>query len=1271
MSSIDHVIERSREPGEFRERREFSIARGQAIQKLRKFALVDPHYYILELIQSAVANGATYIDIKCGSDGMALSYIGGHFTENALAQLFDFLFASEDDVEHGPLRQLALGVNALMLFDPEEIVVETGNGTLPGTSRIAIRGGEDTVEVGRPDKALEGTFIRANGLDRKAMKKRSSLDSHGGKPREYTAVEDRCLVAPVPILFNQDPVFGYSSQRTPKSLFGFHKTVSFDEGDLYGTIGIARRHSGSVFRLLTHGVWIESTRHEFPGKGDSPVTNLGGVVTFDRLRKTADHSAIVEDERYQEMWLRLRPYVNKLVAGDIDNVGYDVWTLDGQHLENRELLDILRGSDSVVLIPEDAVDDEQYAESARKIGESLAMPVLGVSAEDREVVETLGGRDVDFVTPDLDDERELHFYTGNEAPLPSRPWLIAPVELGSSSLVDVAKRLPAPQASVPIQPRLSDDTVLDEVSTGALRKAAWILGESPSKGQPLDEWKSKHLDTRSESISAAVYTPETRSGDDYGINVEVRNAGRVVWKGNLEAVAPGQVLIIEVADMAPRRLWNPPAGGDKPVAEMLASAVVDSHLNALEDAADRGLQAALRADVGPNTNAARLTLSSLVHRVVKRITSDGGQTGVRFSVVDPDLDVEILEIPILRTLSGNDVSLRDLERMLGDCHGLVYAVRADIAADLEELDRDRILVVDEVVERLLVALVGPTAYVRVDERDVVVEYGQFQCRDIAVGLRDYPQFPLLVEGGDVESLDDKKRRDVINMLVSKLVDVAESDAPDAEAQELRRHAWRHLQWFAAHRSDYAVAEAAGEQVDELPLFALSQQRTCGFGDIRRAIEDRGTVEMLDGWAMGAGEQSFLDAVDRQIASYDDVDGDFILDMNPFVLHLLGGVVQGTADYHLSQQEIDALDRRHGDRDAMLESVDVDNDYARGTMGIPQNPVDNPAIVVFSGTTQQAVLRQDLGQQFGVIGKVRLRQGIDVDDVEGMLADIARDVLSHLLARLPGLASGDDADRYNRALSALLEYASNQVQLVGRRDLTVDSEVRDVLAREILNVPLFPGPDGLPTSAMALYRDFQDQVGTALARRQDVQYRPRIADDQCPPALMEWLDSEMTVEHIHRPGHTAELQAIESGPGADADPTIRCATRTLEYWINALHPDMEPGDDCRLHIEVAADGDYFDGEKGDEYCHLVVQSSDPNRPLLCINPDHWMTRWMMGSGDDSERSIAWAILGACSRINRVLDEVTNEHELICQRRVAEALRDGRLAMIRSETNGERP
>ena len=1285
MTNIDDVIERARQPGEFTERREFTVARDQAIEKLRKFALVKPHYYILELIQSAVANGATYIDIQCGRREMMMSYVGGSFEKQQLGRLFDFLFAAQDDLEQGALRQLALGVNALMHYEPDEIIVESGDGTTGGTSRITIHG-EDRVEVGTPDRPLEGTFVRTSGMSGRPL--------FQDRPREYRAVQDRCLVAPVPILFNHEPVFGYSSQRTPKSLYGFTKTISFDEGDLYGTIGLARRHSGAVFRILTHGVWIQSTRHSFEVGGDR-LDTLGGVVTYDRLRKTADHSSIVEDERYDQMWARIKPYVHQLLSDGVQADDHQVRTLVGDEIEGRELMELFHQVDGVVMVPPEAAQRGEAHDAALKIGESLGLPVLCVPEGNREDVKTLAGGDVEFVVPDLGDDEELHFYTRNEDRLPARPWLTAPVDLGNSSFLDVVEAIPVSPLDDSIRPQLSDADLLDETSMPTLRKAIELLDDHPGDEESLTSWKQRTLDPLGESIHATVYTPQDQRGESRRANVEVRSAGRVVWKGNLPAVADGQVVVIDVAGLSPQLLWSVPLSRqrarpgwglledcqtmtpplqsrpDQPVARYLAEGVLQNHLSELEQVADRGLRAALRTDVEPNSSAARLVLASLVPRVVKRIRA--GNPRIRFSIVDDQLDDRVLDIPLVVTLTGDSLSLRDIEQLMHDCHGRLYALRTDIDHYIDQVEKSRILEVDEPLERLLISLIGSGAYVQLNARDMASKYVAPDRRVLTlelpmVGLRGYPDFPLLIECGRPDDFDVEHKKLAVDELVAGLLETVKEEHGEYEGKETglrRRQAWRHLQWFAFYADDYDYAQEAVERVRDLPLFGLADGRTCSPAVLKQVIERQGHVEMLDGWASGISESTFNQASARQVtdvAELDDHPLGFELQMDPYVLHLLGDVVCGVAEYELSPAEMEAVEQPDVAPQRMLHQVIIDNQQAQGVIGVPYTEVDRPAVLVFSEETRRTICREDVAQNFGVIGKVRLRKGVKYEQSEENVSSAAYDVLAELLAQIPQLAANADARDYHRALEVLLNFAAGQLRLIAGADNTVDSNVRHPLAVEILNTPLFPAERGTPVSAMTLIYDFQDQAGSAIAASRGLDYQPQMVADELPEVLQRWIDRQLCIERIDR-----SVQPQKAAPTSEQNEhrrntTVRCIERTLEHWLNTLHPDTDLGVDATLHIHVRVDDQPFEDERAGRFCQLWRPDDlGDNRLILMVNPQHWMTRWIAREGDQSQRAIAWPLLAGYAHVNAVLDVVTDEHELICQQRVAEAMRGGKLEM----------
>ena len=1288
MSSIDEIIARSRQPGTFTERRTFTVARGRAIQKMREFALVDPHYYILELIQSAVSNGATFIDIQCDRTTTSLSYTGGSFHEAELAQLFDFLFASKDDVEHGPLRLLALGVNALMNFEPDEIVIETGDGTHKGTTRIEIRGADDVVEVGRPEAALNGTYLRATGLSRRKAARRSSLISIDGHPPEYNAVESRCLVAPVPILFNHDPLFGYSRQRTPQSMWGLRNELSFDEGDLYGAIGISQRRTGAVFRLVTQGVWIESARRGIPLSGGSVANDIGGVISFDRLRKTADHSSIVQDEIYEEMWLRLRPYVNRLKGQSGDETGFDVANLDGEALEPREIMEILRGNSRVVMVSKGRLGgddvrawDGDRVDLTRRIGESLRAPVLAVRRSDLSVLRNLAGVNVEIVQPRLDHEGSVKFYLSEPAGIPPHPWLISPEEVGKATLLDVAGALPLPSGAR--APEVEEDEKGNPASKKELEdilKAAFLLGEQGQLKEGLLNWKARRLDPRGESLTARLYSPEESEVMADGTNVEVRAVDRTVWSGTHDGITPGQLLIVNISDVAPSALKRR-LGDDGPtVAEVLSGALVEKCIGRLQAAGGRALRAALRSEVEPGTQAAALVLGSLSQRLVKRIRPEGASPRIRFAIVDPGLESEVLDLPVLRTLDGSGVSIRRLEEFFEHGQGLIYGVREDVEADLEGLDRGWILKLSGAEEQLLVSLVGPSAYVRVDRRDMLAAFEGVYCRDIAVGLRDSPDFPLLVEGPDVESgalmswPDEKKARcvqELVAQLMRRIDEGAGLDhesvahlevaSTDWDVEEHRRQAWRHLQRFALSRRKFDWLEE-DHYIDRYPLFLLSDGRMASLNALRSCLQRGEKLLMVDGWSqsgvgVGLGEGAVLDAVDE---------GTMELPMNAYVLFAFGDAVTGSAGEILSVEEARELDEE-GTGD-LLEELRFDDEVMQGVVGVPVEPVEDPAVIVFGADKKSVHVRRDLGRAFGVVGKARLKPGVSFDDAEGHLSKAAQDVLGHLLARVPRMdRDGDDAEIYERSLEVLLGYAGGQLTWEALSDHQVVMDLHTPLARRILNAPLFPTSRGVPVTAMSLCRAFQRQAAVALAMEHvEVELQVEGLAD-FPMALKRWIGQNLTLRKVQRPSCYRERRP--TAPTSEGQDPV---TATLSYWLQKLRPDTdgrEVSEDEGALIELASGEVFRDGLEG-EFCQLVVTGDrwseesgrGSNRERLWVNGDHWLAKWLSREGSVSAKPIAWAVLAAYAHINNVREPVTNDHELLFQQRVLKAMEDGELQMV---------
>ena len=67
-----HPLAAAAEPVSDAERKQFKLARRRAIEKLRRFALADPYFYILEIIQAAIA-GPTNRDAWNNAESSAIA----------------------------------------------------------------------------------------------------------------------------------------------------------------------------------------------------------------------------------------------------------------------------------------------------------------------------------------------------------------------------------------------------------------------------------------------------------------------------------------------------------------------------------------------------------------------------------------------------------------------------------------------------------------------------------------------------------------------------------------------------------------------------------------------------------------------------------------------------------------------------------------------------------------------------------------------------------------------------------------------------------------------------------------------------------------------------------------------------------------------------------------------------------------------------------------------------------------------------------------------
>ena len=844
MASIDEVIARSRQPGGFSEKKRFSVARQRAIRKMREFALADPHYYVLELIQAAVANSAENVDIRAEKREFGLSYIGGGYTQEELAQLFDFLFASKRDFEHGDLRQLALGVNALMIFEPESIIIESGDGTLASTTRIEIRGRDETVDVGTPDQALRGTFIRAAGLNRSAVRGKSNLDGTDYGPAETRAIEERCLAAPVPIIVNTEPVFGYSTVRTP-NIFGYDNVVSFDEGDLYGSIGRAVHAHKRFFKVMTWGVWISSLEHDLLEN-----TQMGGVVNYDHLNKTADHSGIVQDDRLQEFWARLLPYARRSQRGESGKAVFQIRPLGGEDLRPKALRDMVRDAQRAVVTPADLEPGSDRALLASEIGDALGAPVLCVADGEFEALQNIAGPSVRLIRPSLDDHDELAFFRQSSVEAPPRPWLCGVTEVEGLDVSEISEALVAEE--------YADSEVAVETFVNR------VLGDSGT-------------------INCRIYTPERAEfAGGGGVWARVMTMERLVWEGAIPSSFPGHVMDVEVPAVSPLGLTKGLPGNRKiTVAEAVAEIVARHVMANLEETASRAVTSLSQASVEPGSVAARIALAAISRDALLRLrepSPDETTPTLYMSMIEQSSELDLLELPLLETVGGEPVSVSELPMIMSRQHGLLYGVVPEVEPDLQGLDDRRVLSLDSESERLVSQIVGQAAYVRIDERDLLASADGITVRDVAAGLREQAEVPILLESNTPLRAGELPEETIV-ALVSELTRVALSRAQDSENTSLLRlqrltadvldldpqatpprgalqhcrQGLLHLQYFILSRwKTNRTAEGEPKPLyglERLPVFVGDRGGLVSLRDLEAALDEHGSLLMLDGRAL--------------------------------------------------------------------------------------------------------------------------------------------------------------------------------------------------------------------------------------------------------------------------------------------------------------------------------------------------------------------------------------------------------------------------------------
>ncbi len=967
MSELDKILSLAQRQGEFGARRTFSLESSRALEKLRRFALPNPHQYILELVQGLVANEANILSFSLGAYEFTLSTCqsGRGFPASRLQRLFEAIFATNSEGKDADLRGLAMAFNTLNKLRVQKIRVETGDGTLQGSSFWEIENGK--TELGALPSAVKGTEIVIGGGQR--------------DPKlEEGLLRDHCMSSHVPIMVNGQNVSSNRLEKYPLP-FGYRNCLRFDEGDLYGTIGQNSLERAANFKLMVHGVHLWT--FEIPDYPDA--AQLGGIICFNRLQKTADSADAVRDEVWAELWGRLRPYADFVLGKSAAVVPAQVHVVgDLEPVLLRHLRKRLEGVFALVLV--DAVSTDIEKARANIIAELLDGLALVVSDSLRGVVKSLVGPHVNLVAPCLRDSSVIAFFNQERAVVPSH-----------------------------------------------------FAGKKPLSNLELGEFEQGGESVHQGKVFASAYYSRNSRSSLNGTVVRFVSFGRKLWEGVVLGAHRGVFVEAEFASMTPEQLTS------RFAAEELAEWLLHSWEKELDIYVENEVKVMLAAGVKPFSAPAHEVMAQLEAGFSLGYRKRGTRLYPHFTNWS-NRGLGPARFKVFQTVAGGTLSLHDLPRLIDRNLGLIYLVRAKedaleptFGVDLRGLKLDQILLVDTITENCLSTIAGEASIVQVDARDVLAEVDGLVLRDVAFGMRSYAKRTLPAERMDGRVLIAEEVRPHIEDLLSPLfgavaefrqtfsgenaaraLELEGKGAPPADLVEWLRHAVRHLQWAAVHVASFSVSLELQEKLRSFPLFATTEGTLVSFDQLTRRERVHGFVPVMEGVA-----EDLLSVVlksPRASAQLPDEER-FVLAMSSFVVHILSPHIKlGTAVIEERFRPTTSVD------EGGLLVVEHLKGEVQGTVGVVDQKGEAIVAISRPGVPAEWVSGQIGG--LSLFGRLFLPENVSFD---AALLDV-RQRLFQKMERLAGSYPdvSAEAKKKDRAIAALLKYIASHLRLTAHK-----------------------------------------------------------------------------------------------------------------------------------------------------------------------------------------------------------------------------------------------
>lgn len=205
---LDNLLSSLHKSGEVVSSGSFTLDLRKAREKLSKYQLAEPCFYLMKVLQAAVASGAEQIDVALGRRTVnfyAVIQPGGALS--SAQPLIDGL-QDPQGLPVGPLRHLAIGLNSAWSVDPAFVSVTYWTDT--GGWKLVI--GQEEIQLlpsgekpAKPAANLYPTLARLEFTLERAANVSSYVRSVAS---EHMGILHRCAFCPVPLYLDSRRVIG-------------------------------------------------------------------------------------------------------------------------------------------------------------------------------------------------------------------------------------------------------------------------------------------------------------------------------------------------------------------------------------------------------------------------------------------------------------------------------------------------------------------------------------------------------------------------------------------------------------------------------------------------------------------------------------------------------------------------------------------------------------------------------------------------------------------------------------------------------------------------------------------------------------------------------------------------------------------------------------------------------------------------------------------------------------------------------------------------------